>query len=167
MSSPLYQADLGMAPRSTNERKQMSTKTIFKRLALVVVSALGLSMLSIAPVRLFHWNFSYCLSRRTHWRWNTCPRHDFWNSRLSWKCLFVSLRTASEVNGCSLRSRNRRYHRRWSWICSSKRLAYCNSLWGWSRCYLRICNFGHWCGRYLCRWYIYLLVVGRYTHAEQ
>jgi len=39
-----------MAPRSTNERKQMSTKTIFKRLALVVVSALGLSMLSIAPV---------------------------------------------------------------------------------------------------------------------
>jgi hypothetical protein len=34
---------------TTNERKQMSTKTIFKRVALVVVSALGLSMLSVAP----------------------------------------------------------------------------------------------------------------------
>ena len=34
---------------TTNERKQMSTKTIFKRIALVVVSTLGLSMLSLAP----------------------------------------------------------------------------------------------------------------------
>jgi len=33
---------------TTNERKQMSTKTIFKRLALVVVTALGLGML-VAP----------------------------------------------------------------------------------------------------------------------
>jgi hypothetical protein len=31
---------------TTNERKQMSTKTIFKRLALVVVSALGLGMMT-------------------------------------------------------------------------------------------------------------------------
>jgi len=31
---------------TTNERKQMSTKTIFKRLALVVVSSLGLSLVS-------------------------------------------------------------------------------------------------------------------------
>jgi len=34
---------------TTNERKQMSTKTIFKRLALVVVTALGLSMITVAP----------------------------------------------------------------------------------------------------------------------
>jgi len=34
---------------TTNERKQMSTKTIFKRLALVVVSALGLSVLGGLP----------------------------------------------------------------------------------------------------------------------
>jgi hypothetical protein len=31
------------------ERKQMSTKTIFKRIALVVVTALGLSMVSVSP----------------------------------------------------------------------------------------------------------------------
>jgi len=34
---------------TTNERKSMSIKTNFKRLALVVVSALGFGMLSIAP----------------------------------------------------------------------------------------------------------------------
>jgi len=34
---------------TTNERKQMSTKTIFKRVALVVVTALGLSMITVAP----------------------------------------------------------------------------------------------------------------------
>jgi hypothetical protein len=34
---------------TTTERKQMSTKTNFKRLALVVVSALGLGFLSVAP----------------------------------------------------------------------------------------------------------------------
>ena len=34
---------------TTYERKSMSTKTIFKRIALVVVSTLGLSMLTIAP----------------------------------------------------------------------------------------------------------------------
>jgi hypothetical protein len=40
----LYQADLEKSSGSTNERKQMSTKTNFKRLALVVVSALGLGL---------------------------------------------------------------------------------------------------------------------------
>ena len=40
----LYQADLEKSSRSTIERKQMSTKTNFKRLALVVVSALGLGL---------------------------------------------------------------------------------------------------------------------------
>jgi len=34
---------------TTNERKQMSTKTTFKRIALVAVSALGFGMLSVVP----------------------------------------------------------------------------------------------------------------------
>ncbi len=34
---------------TTNERKQMSTKTTLKRLALVAVSALGLGLLSVLP----------------------------------------------------------------------------------------------------------------------
>jgi len=34
---------------TTNERKQMSTKTIFKRIALVVVSTLGLSLMASVP----------------------------------------------------------------------------------------------------------------------
>ena len=45
----LYQADLGKASKSTIERKQMSTKTTLKRIALVAVSALGFGMLSVAP----------------------------------------------------------------------------------------------------------------------
>ena len=48
-SSSHYQADLEKASRSTHERKSMSNKTSFKRLALVVVSALGLGFLSVAP----------------------------------------------------------------------------------------------------------------------
>ena len=44
----LSQADLGKASGSTIERKQMSTKTIFKRISLVVVTALGLGM-SVVP----------------------------------------------------------------------------------------------------------------------
>jgi len=36
---------------TTNERKQMSTKTIFKRIALVVVSTLGLSLLATVPTQ--------------------------------------------------------------------------------------------------------------------
>jgi len=44
------QADLGKAPGSTIERKQMSTKTTLKRIALVAVSALGFGvMTAIAP----------------------------------------------------------------------------------------------------------------------
>ncbi len=47
----LSQADLGKASGSTfNERKQMSTKTTLKRIALVAVSALGFGVLtSVAP----------------------------------------------------------------------------------------------------------------------
>ena len=43
----LYQADLGKSSGSTNERKQMSTKTTLKRIALVAVSALGIGLMSV------------------------------------------------------------------------------------------------------------------------
>ena len=43
------QADLRKFRGSTIERKQMSTKTTFKRVALVAVAALGLGLLSVAP----------------------------------------------------------------------------------------------------------------------
>jgi len=46
----LRQADLGKAPSSTIERKQMSTKTTLKRIALVAVSALGFGLMTaVAP----------------------------------------------------------------------------------------------------------------------
>jgi len=49
-SSSLYQADSGKALGSTIERKQMSTKTTLKRIALVAVSALGFGVVSaVAP----------------------------------------------------------------------------------------------------------------------
>jgi len=47
--SSLYQADSRKALGSTNERKQMSTKTTLKRIALVAVSALGFGLLSVVP----------------------------------------------------------------------------------------------------------------------
>ena len=47
----LYQADSGKALESTIERKQMSIKITLKRIALVAVSALGIGMLSVVPVR--------------------------------------------------------------------------------------------------------------------
>ena len=50
-SSSLYQADSGKALESTIERKQMSIKITLKRIALVAVSALGIGMLSVVPVR--------------------------------------------------------------------------------------------------------------------
>ena len=44
------QADLGNVSRSTTERKKMSTKTSFKRVALVAVAALGMGVLtSVSP----------------------------------------------------------------------------------------------------------------------
>ena len=43
------QADLRIVRRSTIERKQMSTKTTFKRIALVTVAALGFGVMSVAP----------------------------------------------------------------------------------------------------------------------
>ena len=43
------QAELRIVRRSTIERKQMSTKTTFKRIALVTVAALGFGVLSVVP----------------------------------------------------------------------------------------------------------------------
>ena len=43
------QAELRIVRRSTIERKQMSTKTTFKRIALVTVAALGFGVLSTVP----------------------------------------------------------------------------------------------------------------------
>jgi hypothetical protein len=43
------QADPGIVSGSTIERKIMSTKTIYKRIALVAVTALGAGVLSVAP----------------------------------------------------------------------------------------------------------------------
>jgi len=43
------QAEIRIVRNSTIERKQMSTKTTFKRVALVAVAALGLGVLSVAP----------------------------------------------------------------------------------------------------------------------
>ena len=45
------QADPGIVSGSTNERKKMSTKTIYKRIALVAVAALGAGVLSVAPAQ--------------------------------------------------------------------------------------------------------------------
>jgi len=45
--SSLYQADLEKSSKSTNERKQMSTKTTLKRIALVAVSALGFGLMNV------------------------------------------------------------------------------------------------------------------------
>ena len=42
-------ADLRIVRRSTIERKQMSTKTTFKRVALVTVAALGFGVLATVP----------------------------------------------------------------------------------------------------------------------
>jgi trimeric autotransporter adhesin len=43
-------AEIGKCPVSTNERKNMSTKTLRKRIALVAVSALGAGLLSVVAV---------------------------------------------------------------------------------------------------------------------
>jgi trimeric autotransporter adhesin len=49
VSARFAQADPGIVSGSTNERKKMSTKTIYKRIALVAVAALGTGVLSVAP----------------------------------------------------------------------------------------------------------------------
>ena len=48
----LYQADLEKSSGSTIERKSMSTKTTFKRIALVAVAALGFGVMSaVSPAQ--------------------------------------------------------------------------------------------------------------------
>ena len=42
-------AEIGKFPNSTNERKKMSTKTNFKRIALVAALSLGAGVISVAP----------------------------------------------------------------------------------------------------------------------
>jgi trimeric autotransporter adhesin len=49
VSALIAQADPGIVSGSTIERKKMSTKTIYKRIALVAVTALGAGVLSVAP----------------------------------------------------------------------------------------------------------------------
>jgi trimeric autotransporter adhesin len=49
VSALFAQADPGNVSGSTIERKKMSTKTIYKRIALVAVAALGAGVLSVAP----------------------------------------------------------------------------------------------------------------------
>ena len=49
VSARFAQADPGIVSGSTIERKKMSTKTIYKRIALVAVAALGAGVLSVAP----------------------------------------------------------------------------------------------------------------------
>ena len=49
VSARFAQADLRKLRGSTIERKQMSTKTIYKRIALVAVASLGAGLLSVAP----------------------------------------------------------------------------------------------------------------------
>ena len=44
-----FQAAAEKLSIATNERKQMSTKTTFKRVALVTVAALGFGLISVAP----------------------------------------------------------------------------------------------------------------------
>jgi trimeric autotransporter adhesin len=49
VSALIAQAEPGIVSGSTIERKKMSTKTIYKRIALVAVATLGAGVLSVAP----------------------------------------------------------------------------------------------------------------------
>jgi hypothetical protein len=65
-SAFLGQADSGNVLGSTlNERKQMSTKTTLKRVALVAVSALGLGLMSVVPASATTTGFSLSRSSIT------------------------------------------------------------------------------------------------------
>jgi len=59
------QAESGIVLESTIERKQMSTKTTFKRIALVTVAALGFGVMSVAPSSASILNPSFTLSAGT------------------------------------------------------------------------------------------------------
>ena len=59
------QAESGIVLESTIERKQMSTKTTFKRIALVTVAALGFGVMSVAPSSAAVLADTYTLSEST------------------------------------------------------------------------------------------------------
>jgi len=59
------QAESGIVLESTIERKQMSTKTTFKRIALVTVAALGFGVMSVAPSSAAVLNPTFTLSSAT------------------------------------------------------------------------------------------------------
>jgi hypothetical protein len=59
------QAESGIVLESTIERKQMSTKTTFKRIALVTVAALGFGVMSVAPSNAVVLNPTFTLSAAT------------------------------------------------------------------------------------------------------
>jgi hypothetical protein len=59
------QAESGIVLESTIERKQMSTKTTFKRIALVTVAALGFGVMSVAPSSAAVLNPTFTLSAAT------------------------------------------------------------------------------------------------------
>jgi len=59
------QAESGIVLESTIERKQMSTKTTFKRIALVTVAALGFGVMSVAPSSAAALGDTYTLSAST------------------------------------------------------------------------------------------------------
>jgi len=59
------QAELRIVRRSTIERKQMSTKTTFKRVALVTVAALGFGVMSVVPSNAVSQADSLALSAAT------------------------------------------------------------------------------------------------------
>ncbi len=59
------QAESGIVLESTIERKQMSTKTTFKRIALVTVAALGFGVMSVAPSSAVALGDTYTLSATT------------------------------------------------------------------------------------------------------
>jgi hypothetical protein len=56
------QADPGIVSGSTIERKKMSTKTIYKRIALVAVTALGAGVLSVAPANAADVTIAYTVT---------------------------------------------------------------------------------------------------------
>jgi hypothetical protein len=59
------QAESGIVLESTIERKQMSTKTTFKRIALVTVAALGFGVMSVAPSSAAVLNPTFTISAGT------------------------------------------------------------------------------------------------------
>ena len=67
------QADPGIVSGSTIERKKMSTKTIYKRIALIAVAALGAGVLSVAPASALATVLTVTAGTPTYGGGNTLP----------------------------------------------------------------------------------------------